>query len=616
MERHHRRDHQTEEEHLVPEDDRVIGRAFRRSLVILLGIAALVGAVTYLVRREPEVAPEISIDTVAPQTVQREAEAPSVVFRDISGAAGVDFIHFNGATGDKLLPETMGSGAAFFDWDNDLDADLLLVNSTAWPGGTLPDPRPISRLFRNDGTGRFEDISESVGLDFDLYATGVAVGDYNADGRTDVFLAAVGTNRLLRNVGNRFEDVTAVSGVGGAQDSWSTSAAFIDFDNDGDLDLFVANYVQWSREIDFEIDYRLTGVGRAYGPPTNYQGTFSCLYRNEGDGSFTDVSLEAGIQVVNPATGVPVGKALGVLPIDVDRDGWIDLFVANDTVQNFLFHNLGGTFEETGALWGLAYGRAGEATGAMGVDAGYYRNDDEVGFVIGNFANEMTSVYISQGDPTLFADEAIPEGVGAPSRLMLSFGLLLFDYDLDGRLDILQTNGHLEGEINSVDPSQTYEQPSQLFWNAGLDARQGFIPIAPETAGDLALPLVGRGSAVADIDGDGDQDVILTQAARRAVLLRNDQATGHHWLRVKLFGDAKNREALGARLELVAAGAIQRRQIIPARGYQSQSELVATFGLGATERIDSLTVFWPDGTVQPVEDPAVDRLIVVEKPTP
>ncbi|MGB6366421.1 MAG: CRTAC1 family protein, partial [Thermoanaerobaculia bacterium] len=391
-------------------------------------------------------------------------------------------------------------------------------------------------------------------------------------------------------------------------------AAFFDYDNDGDLDLFVCNYVRWSKEIDFEVDFRLTGVGRAYGPPFNYEGAFSYLYRNNGDGTFTDVSAESGIQVRNEATGVPVGKALGVLPIDVDLDGWIDILVANDTVQNFLFHNLGdGTFEEAGAYWGIAFGRNGEATGAMGVDAGYYRNDAELGFAIGNFANEMTSLYISQGDPTLFSDEAIGEGVGAPTRTMLSFGVLFFDYDLDGRLDLLQANGHLEGEINTVDPSQTYEQSSLLFWNAGPEQRQGFIPVATESTGDLATPVVGRGSAVADIEGDGDQDVVITQVARAPLLLRNDNELDHHWIRLKLVGDPPNLDALGARVELVAGGITQRRQLMPTRSYLSQSELTITFGLGKNDRVDKLRIYWPDGSEQQLSTIEIDRLTVVEK---
>ena len=602
------------DDEFVPEDDAVIGRAFRRSMIGFAIGGVLVAAVfLWNSARSGEEAPEVEITTEAPVVVEHEEAIPTVLWKDVTKAAGIDFVHFNGAEGEKLLPETMGSGAVFFDADGDEDQDLLLANGTAWPHSDTA--ARTCRFYLNDGAGNFTDATVASGLDVSLYGTGAAVGDFDNDGATDIFLAAVGTNRLLRNRGDgTFLDVTDKAGLAGNADDWSTSAAFFDLDGDADLDLFVANYVRWSREIDQQIDYRLTGVGRAYGPPVNYQGTFSDLYRNNGDGTFTEISAEAGIEVRNEATDVPVGKALGIAPVDIDRDGAIDLLIANDTVRNFLFHNRGdGTFQDMAEFFGLAYGREGEATGAMGVDAAHYRNDAELGFAIGNFANEMTSLYISQGEPTLFADEAIVEGIGAPSRRMLSFGILLFDYDLDGRLDMLQANGHLENEINRVDPSQTYEQPVQLFWNAGPDARQSFIPVDTATSGDLGMPIVGRGNAYADIDADGDLDVILTQVGRAPLLLRNEQNLDRHWLRVRLEDPTGAREAIGAWIELDAGGVTQRRQVMPTRSYQSQSELPVTFGLGAATKIDGLRVTWPDGTVQEVPPPAIDQALVLRR---
>lgn len=606
------------DEELVPEDDRVIGQAFRRSLMVLLGVLLLGAAAIWWVRRPPVEKPAASITAAPPVASRATGLPPPVGFTDITRQAGIGFVHFNGATGEKLLPETMGGGGAFFDLDRDGDPDLLLVNGTSWPHQTKRAHSPTVAVYRNLGGGRFEDVSATAGPGLDFYGMGVAVGDYDGDGWTDAFISAVGRNHLLRNVQGRLVDVTARARVGGDSDAWSTGAAFFDRDRDGDLDLFVCNYVQWSPDIDRRVGYQLTGVGRAYGPPLNYQGTYSYLYRNDGDGTFTDVSKAAGIQVDNPATQVPAGKGLAVMPIDVDRDGFTDLLVANDTVRKFLFHNRGdGTFEEVGEAWGLAYDRDGNATGAMGLDAAVYRNDGELGFAVGNFANEMTSLYVSQGDPTLYVDEAITEGIGAPTRRVLKFGVLFLDYDLDGRLDLLQANGHLEEAIDRVDPSQTYRQAAQLFWNAGPQAEHTFALVDPATTGDLARPIVGRGSAFADVDGDGDLDVLLLQVGGAPLLLRNDQRQGNHWLRVRLVGKGgKGRTADGidSWIELTAGGVTQRRQVTPNRSYLSQSELPVTFGLDKASHVDSLVVTWPDGTRQPVELASVDRLITVEQP--
>jgi hypothetical protein len=449
------------------------------------------------------------------------------------------------------------------------------------------------------------------------------VGDYDGDGFVDVFVAALGRNRLLRNEarpggGRRFADVTSRAGVGGGEQEWSSSSTFFDADNDGDLDLFVGNYVRWSREIDLEVNHTLVGIGRAYGPPFQYEGTFPYLYRNEGNGTFTDVSAESGMQVRNVATGQPVAKTLGVSPLDGDRDGYTDLVVANDTVRKFYFRNRGdGTFEEVGELYGVAYSREGQATGAMGLDVARYRDDGELGIAIANFANEMTSLYVTQGDPTLYTDEAIPEGIGAPSRRLLKFGVFFFDYDLDGRLDLLQNNGHLENEIATVDPSQEYRQAPQLFWNAGA-APRSFVEVDSQSTGALAEKIVGRGSAYADIDGDGDLDVLLLQTGDAPRLLRNDQALGHHWLRVSLEGNGarSNRDALGAHVELRAGGRSQERYVTPSRSYQSQSELTVTFGLGSADRVEALAVVWPDGSRQEVPVEGVDRVVRVRQATP
>lgn len=596
--------------------DAHIARAFRLSLTILLVVGLVAGGVMWVLTRqmeEPVVTSEAEIHAPAAPARNLGSMPPDVTFTDITESAGIDFVHVNGAYGERLMPETIGSGLAFLDYDNDGDQDLFLVNSTYWPGHE-GEGSSRQALYRNDGTGHFVEVAEDAGLARDFYGMGVAAADYDNDGWTDLFVTAIGPNRLFRNEGGHFREVTDDAGVAGWENDWSTAAAFFDVDNDGDLDLYVGNYVKWSREIDLEIDFRLTGLGRAYGAPNLFTGVNSSLYRNEGDGRFTDVSATSGIQVLEGGPGGRAeGKALAVVPTDYDGDGWTDLFVANDTVRNFLFHNLGdGTFEEVGAFEGIAFNRDGKATGAMGIDVARYRNDPEIGVVIGNFANEPSSLYVTVDGQPPFADEAVIEGLGAPSRLALTFGVFFFDYDLDGRLDLLQANGHLEHEINTVQPSQHYAQPAQLFWNCGDGCEIRLVEVADR--GALAQPMVGRGAAYADIDGDGDLDIAIAQNGRPTVLVRNDQATGHHWLRVKLHGIKSNRDAIGAVVELTADGITQRRDVNPTRSYLSQMELPVTFGLGQAGRVERLVIHWPGGRVQEVAVDGVDRLVEITEP--
>jgi len=593
----------------------IIRRAFYRSAAAILVLLAIGAAIRWYLVREDAAPEQLTEALVTGPVIEEEAPPqapPQVPFTDITAAAGIGFVHTNGAYGDKLMPETIGSGAAFLDYDNDGDQDLLLVNSSWFPGQEQ-DTVPTLALYRNDGSGSFSDVTVEAGLAINCYGMGVAAGDYDNDGWTDLYITALGSNYLLHNSQGTFSDVTAPSNTAGPDSEWSTAAAFFDADNDGDLDLFVGNYVQWSREADLEIDFRITGLGRAIGAPNHFFGTSNHLYRNDGGNRFTDVSQAAGILVSDPGSSAPAGKALGVAPVDYDRDGWMDLFIANDTTRNFLYHNLGnGLFEEIGALEGIAYDRNGKATGAMGIDAAWYRNDAELGIGIGNFSNEMSSLYVTAGGQPPFADEALLEGVGPASRLALTFGLFFFDYDLDGRLDLLQANGHLETEISVVQSSQTYAQPAQLFWNCGDACRTRFIPVAD--IGALATPMVGRGAAYADIDADGDLDVVITQNGRRAMLFRNDQQLGHHWLRVVLEGTRSNRDAIGSVLELTAGGITQRRSVMPTRSYLSQVELPVTFGLGTAGNIDALHITWPDGQQQEVTVEELDTTLRVVQP--
>jgi hypothetical protein len=599
---------------------------------------------------KPETAP-VKVDA-GPVAERAAIPVPKVRFTDITEAAGIRFTHTNGAFGKKLLPETMGAGAGVIDFDDDDKPDLLFVNGRPWPGHGKPgEPLPTLALYHNLGGGKFQDVTRVMGLAVTMYGMGVTVGDYDNDGYSDLFVSGLGGSRLFHNEpappgkgvnGRWFRDVTAAAGVGGP-DAWpeakdgdflkrdrplnfSSSAAWLDFDGDGRLDLFVCNYVTWSPARDLGQGFSLDGATRKFGPPTFFEGAQCFLYRNLGDGKFQDVSAAAGIQVwEREGTGETgrrrnLGKCLGVIVCDADGDGWPDIVVANDTVRNFLFHNEagpGGTrvFKEMGFEAGIAYAE-GKARGAMGIDwAPFYRPGCNA-LAIGNFADE-SNTFLCQDDPRelVFSDMATVEGIAGPSKPLLKFGVLFLDYDLDGRPDLLTCNGQLEPEIAKLQRGQSYEQPPQLFWNAGKG--EGFEPVTADAAGpDLFQPLVGRGCAYLDIDGNGTLDVVLTANGGRARLLRNEGGTGNHWLGLKLQGDGRrsNRSAIGTRVTLEAGGVVQKREVCAARGYLSQSELVLTFGLGKATKVDRLTIHWPGrdaGPPQVLTGIEVDRLLKV-----
>ncbi|MFL5340085.1 MAG: CRTAC1 family protein [Gemmataceae bacterium] len=558
---------------------------------------------------------------------------PRVKFTDITAQAGIRFRHTNGTFGRKLLPETMGSGVAFLDFDNDGKQDLLFINSRPWPGDS--GSPPSMALYRNNGDGTFEDVTEKMGLAVPLYGMGVTVGDYDNDGWVDIFVTALGGCKLFRNDGGkRFVDVTAEAGVGGpgawpaglSRDeflkldqpiAWPTSATFVDYDGDGRLDLFVCHYITWSPAADIAKGFALETGDRAYGRPVSFDGAQCVLYRNLDGRHFEDVSEKAGIRVTE-TTGSrvrPVGKALGVVACDPDGDGWPDLVVANDTVRNFFFHNVAGLdgtrrFEEIGLPTGIAL-VGGEPRGGMGVDVGEYL-PDRVAVAVANFADEPISFLgRSPSRPLLFTDLAPAVGVAGPSQRALKFGITFLDFDLDGRLDLLTNDGHLEPAIAKVRPAQTYAQVPELYWNTG-QART-FEPVTPADASDeLFAPLVGRGSAYADIDGDGDLDIVLTANGGPARLLRNDCDLKNHWVRFTLEGDGKrsNRSAIGAVVTVEAGSRVIRRTVSAARGYLSQSELPVTIGLAKADRIDRVTVRWPGSAAGPdtvLTDVAIDR---------
>lgn len=610
---------QTPDQTPPPEQDAAVLSHGLRISAIVLAILAIIGGGILVLSNLRKPAPRVQVTALAaPQSgTHTNLVLPSVGFADVTAAAGILFHHETGAYGEKLLPETMGGGVAFVDFDGDGAPDLLFVNGSFWPwkspSGRSTPPSGVV-LYHNDGTGKFADVTKGSGLEAPFYGMGVAVGDYNNDGKTDVLITGVGGARLFQNLGGgRFQDVTANAGVGGTAEDWSTCATFFDYDNDGLLDLYVANYVHWSREIDAKVGYKIDGNTRAYGPPMNFEGAYPHLYHNEGNGHFRDVSDIAGVRVKNPATGVPIAKTLGLAPMDLNGDGFIDLVVANDTVQNLVFTNKhDGTFSEVGAASGLAFDNNGNARGAMGIDAARLTGDGRRAVAIGNFANEMTAFYLEGAHPLEFTDDAIAWGVGPASRLPLKFGIFFFDYDLDGRLDLFSCNGHLEEEISRVQSSQTYRQSAQLFWNAGEST---LVPVGTNQSGsDLFQPIVGRGSAYADIDGDGDLDIVMTQAGGPPVLLRNNQALGHHFLRLKLRGTESNRDAIGANVVLSAGGETQWRQVMPTKSYLSASELVVTFGLGNHRNVEQIEITWPRGKKQILKEVKLDSTMVVDEP--
>jgi len=606
------------------QNDEVVGSAIRWSLGIIAALLSAGALLWALTRRPPApVVVKAGPTTLPTERVAPALEIPEVRFTEITDTAGIDFVHTNGAEGEKLLPETMGGGGGFFDFDNDGDQDLLCVNGNVWPWAKVKsDKPPTSMLYANDGTGRFSNVTAGSGLDIPLHGNGVAFGDFDNDGDVDVFISCLGANHLFRNDGGgKFAEVTAAAGVAGGENDWSTSCGWLDFDNDGDLDLFVCNYIQWNRELDQSMEFTLDGKLRAYGRPTDFTGAFPFLYRNEGNGTFVDVSEAAGVQIRDLNTNVPLSKSLGTTFCDVNADGLLDILVANDTVQNLLFLNQpGGTFIETAATAGIAFDNSGGARGAMGIDTACFRNSDAVGIAIGNFATEMTALYVCQmpgATIPIFRDEAVSNGIGPVTRTDLKFGVLFLDADLDGRLDLFENNGHLEEDIKVVQASQQYEQPPHLLWNCGTEFDNEFIML-PEakTGADFQKRMVGRGAAMADIDADGDLDLILFSSGGKPRLLRNDQKSGHHWLRLRLRGTKCNKDAIGAVVNVTLPNStVLSRTVMPTRSYQSQTELPVTFGLGSAELVKEIAIRWPDGTSQKLSGISVDQqLEVIQEP--
>jgi hypothetical protein len=539
--------------------------------------------------------------TIPPSAPAGPRPSGPIEFVDVTAQAGIQFRHNSGAFGKKYLPETMGSGVCFIDYDNDGWQDIFLVNSMDWPEHKTGKSYPA--LYHNNHDGTFTDVTREAGLAIETYGLGCAVGDYDNDGFDDLYLTTLGSNHLFHNLGNgKFADVTAKAGV--ASPGFSASAVWFDFDNDGKLDLFVTHYIEWSIEKDQYCS--LDNKNKSYCTPQTYKGESSRLYHNKGNGVFEDVTKRAGLLD-------PQSKALGVALLDYDNDGWLDLFVSNDTEPNKLYHNNhDGTFTDVAVIAGVAFSESGRVRAGMGTDSADIDNSGFPSLVIGNFTNESTALYRSDGSG-LFTDESASSGLGPITNQSLTFGCFFMDYDLDGFLDIVAANGHVSDDIAVVQPNVKYAQPAGVYRNMG---NRKFEDVSAKLGRALQKPVVGRGIAYADFDNDGDLDLIITSNNGPARLLRNDNANQNDVLRLKLIGTKSNRDAVGAKVTLTtSSGATLTRMVKSGSSYLSQSELPLTFGLqkpGLAKNLH-LQIAWPSGRKESIADVKPNQFLTIQE---
>ena len=547
--------------------------------------------------------PEAIHDNAAKTTAIQPAPRPSgpIRFTDITAGAGIHFRHNSGAFGKKYLPETMGSGVCVIDYDNDGWQDILFVNSMDWPGHK--SRKSYSALYHNNQDGTFTDVTREAGFGMEMYGLGCAVGDYDNDGHDDIYITALDGSHLFRNLGNgKFSDVTARAGV--RSPGFATGAVWFDYDNDGKLDLFVSHYVDWSVATDQSCS--LDGKNKSYCTPELYKGQSGTLFHNKGNGTFEDVTKKAGLYD-------PTSKSLGVALIDYDNDGWLDLFVANDTQTNKLYrNNHDGTFTEAAFATGVAYSDAGKARAGMGADAADYDLSGRQSLLIGNFTQESLSLYHNDGSG-LFTDKAIASGIAGPSATSLTFGAFFFDYDLDGLPDIFASNGHVADDVNVVQAAIHYEEPPLLFRNKGNGR---FEDVSNKVGQAMRQPIVGRGAAYADFDNDGDLDLVITTSNSTAKLLRNDNGNQNDMLRIRMIGTRSNRDAIGAKVIVRTDKGLRLFGMVKSgSSYLSQSEFPLTFGLGKPldGRVVSLEFVWPSGRKESATNIKPNQFLTVQE---
>lgn len=554
----------------------------------------------------PSKSPSLSGPAEAPP-VEKNAETASarpsgpIQLIDVTAQSGIRFKHNSGAFGKKYLPETMGSGVCAIDYDNDGWQDILFVNSMGWPGHK--STKSFSALYHNNHDGTFSDVTRQAGLAVEMYGLGCAVADYDNDGFEDIYITALDGNHLFHNLGNgKFADVTARAGV--RNPGFATGAVWFDYDNDGKLDLFVSHYVDWSIATDQFCS--LDGKNKSYCTPEAYKGQSATLYHNKGNGTFEDVTKKAGLYD-------PSSKSLGIALLDYDNDGWLDLFVTNDTQPNKLYrNNHNGTFTDTAFSAGVAFSDAGKARAGMGTDAADYDGSGRQGLVIGNFTNESMSLYQNDGSG-LFTDKAVDSGIASASAKSLTFSTFFFDYDLDGRPDIFAANGHVADDVSVVQPTIHYAEPPLLFRNQG---KGRFENVSAKVGPALRQALVGRGAAYLDFDNDGDLDLVVTTSNGPAKLLRNDNGNQNDMLRIKTIGTRSNRDGIGAKVTVKTNKGLRLFEMVKTgSSYLSQSELPLTFGLGKPDegKVVNLEILWPSGKKESLSNIKPNQFITLKE---